>query len=82
MPDEIAAVQPQSPNGTLAGLSALYNRLPPQVQDGIASLVGICGVLVLVSAAGVALPAVVLKWALVGTGVGSALGIISGGTRK
>lgn len=74
---------PVSPNGQLAGLSALYNRLPPQAQDGIAALVGLGGALLIINQlAPGTLGVGVLKWAAIASAIGNMLGIVSSGTRK
>jgi hypothetical protein len=79
----MADTEAPSPNGQLAGLSALYNRLPPQVQDGIAALVLLAGA---VTSIGVMvpelIPATALKLAAAIAAAGAPLGIVSGGTRK
>jgi hypothetical protein len=91
MPDPTPAVpaapaeppKAESPTGQLVGLSALYNKLPSNVQEGIAYAVIAAGAVVALNIAQPGLlPAEVVRWAALLASVGAPLGLASAGSRK
>jgi hypothetical protein len=84
-PDTNSVYKPPevSPTGQMVGLSRWFNELPVGVQNAIVGLVALAGVVQLlgVTSPGL-LPQNVVGIAGAVSGLGVALGIVSGGVRK
>lgn len=71
-----------SPTGQMVGLSKWFNELPVGVQNAIVGVVVLAGLVQLASLSPGVVPPNVASIAGAITGIGTALGIVSGGVRK